>query len=70
VCNDRKIADMGRERRTVGFNGRSKAPAVPSNGQSRDDEKTVMPIPVASIVPAGIGSTLERQEQGWAYFRP
>jgi intracellular sulfur oxidation DsrE/DsrF family protein len=39
-------------------------------GQPRDEEKAVMPIPVASIVPAGISSTLERQEQGWAHITP
>ena len=61
-----RIAAMSQKRKTVSFKGCGNT----IKGQSRDEEKAVMLIPEASIVPAGVGRILERQEQGWAYFRP
>jgi len=61
-----RIAALSRKRGTVSFKGCGNT----IRGQSRDEEKAVTLIPEASIVPAGIGRILERQEQGWAYFRP
>ncbi len=61
-----RIAAMSQKRKTVSFKGCGNT----IKGQSRDEEKAVMLIPEASIVPAGVARILERQEQGWAYFRP